>query len=137
MCLTAKNLGRFQFIGLLALRIALAAVFFYHGYQKFGLWSAAPENMPANMVLLFRALAVIETVAAVGVLLGLFTRYFALALGIVMVGAIYFKMGLMGVGFSSVTGAGWEFDLVNLAGTLVLLFSGAGSISIDHKLGKE
>lgn len=127
-------LGKYKDLALLFLRVAIAAIFLYHGSQKFGFWSAAPEGMPANMVLLFKALAVIEPLAGLAVLLGIFSRGAALVLGVIMIGAIFMKIRVMQVGFAGQNGAGWEFDLVILAGCLMLVVDGPGKYALQKMM---
>ncbi len=109
----------------LFLRVSLAAVFLIHGAMKLSAW----KNPDAGT--LMKTLFVVETLGGALVLLGLWTRWAAAALAVVMLGAIHAKIAQMGVGFMGGQGAGWEFDLVNLAGAVVLTAIGAGRYSID------
>ncbi len=116
--------------GLLALRIVIAAIFLFHGWQKIQLWMSGTTN-PLMMVL-----AVVEPVAAILVLIGYFTRWASLALAVIMIGAIYYKMtGQMGdpIGFATPTGPGWEFDLALLGGALALAGVGPGCLALECK----
>lgn len=114
---------------LLFLRIAVAATFLSHGLQKWGMWKTAPsEQMNASQLSLMRALSLVEPVAALSVLLGLFTLYGALAIAVVMTGAIYFKIAVWKKKFAE-TG-GWEFDLVLFAVTLLIAALGPGVFSL-------
>lgn len=119
--------------GLLALRVAVATSFLVHGMQKWGMWSAPPAEMSSGMVALFRLLAVVEPLGAVAVLLGFLTPLAAAGLGIIMLGAIYFKMFVFGAGFSG----GWELDLVLLSICVALVTAGAGAWSLDALWGKS
>ncbi len=121
--------------GLLALRLALGAVFLYHGSQKWGLWSAAPEGMDSSTLMLMKFLSVVEPLGGLALVLGVLTQWAALGLAIIMVGAIYFKMNVMGVGFAEQQGTGWEFDLVILAGLIMLWLRGAGTYALDRMMG--
>src|SRR5690349_14326188 len=87
---TQRQLG----IGLLVLRLALGSVFIADGGQKllmagFGGTTKMPANMgmPAARVI-GPVLAIVEPVAGVCVLLGLFTRLAGLAIAIDMFSAI-------------------------------------------------
>ncbi|TSC59095.1 MAG: DoxX [Candidatus Peregrinibacteria bacterium Greene0416_19] len=131
--MSLSKLSRYNDWGLLFLRVVVAAIFLYHGSQKWGLWTDAPEGMSLSMVTLFKMLSVVEPLAGLAVLLGLFTREAAAVLAVVMLGAIYTKMMIMNVGFAGQAGAGWEFDLVILAGCVILAMQGAGALSMDAK----
>ena len=118
--------------GLLALRIALAAIFLVHGKQKLAMWKMAPsEQMPASMLTIMKILSIVETLAGISMLLGFFTRLGALAIIIVMLGALYFKMFKWKTPFNSNTTTGWEFDLIILASGIMLFFTGGGVVSFD------
>ncbi len=124
--------------GLLLLRLALGAIFIFHGTQKWALWQAgAGAGMSDNMLMLMKALSIIEPLAGLAVILGIFTCWASVLLALVMIGAIYTKITVMKLGFSTPTGAGWEFDFILLAASLCLMMSGAGKISLDNKCCKE
>ncbi len=118
---------------MLALRIALAAVFFVHGPPKIqnSQQMAGGMGMSAGMVWL---VGLLETLGAVSVLLGLFTQIGALALVVVMIGAIYCKIQKWHVPFSKTGTMGWEFDLVILTAAFVLATTGAGPLSVDWQI---
>lgn len=120
--------------GLLALRLALAAVFIVHGGAK--LFQMGPSGSGEMLVkmgvprgaIVGALLAFVEPLAGVGVLLGLFTRLAGLAIAIDMASAVatfhihhgfYVPMGI-------------EFVMMNCAGGLALAFLGAGSFSVDQ-----
>jgi putative oxidoreductase len=131
-----NGLKQYADVGHLVLRLVIAAIFLYHGYQKWGLWSAVPEGMPSGMLNLMKFLSIVEPLGGLAMILGLWTRLAALGLGIIMVGAIYMKAATMGVGFATPQGPGWEFDLMILAGCIALLFEGAGKYSMDAMMKK-
>lgn len=112
----------------LFLRLIIAAIFLVHGYQKWALWSTAPA-MPETLLTIMRFLSIAEPIAGIALIIGLFTQIAAIGLCVVMVSAIYTKINVFGSGFSG--NGGWEFDLVILAATLVLVFHGAGKFSLD------
>jgi putative oxidoreductase len=116
----------------LALRLALGAVFLYHGVQKLGTWSTPPPVMPAA---LFKVLAVVEPIAGLALILGLFTQWAALAIGIIAVGAIYTKIAVWHVPFIAATGTGWELDLALLGGAIALFIEGGGCMAMECMLG--
>lgn len=131
-----NGLQKYADVGHLILRVVIGAIFLYHGYQKFGLWGATPEGMAAGQVMLMKILSIAEPLGGLALILGVLTRLASLGLAIIMVGAIYMKAVSWGIGFAGAQGAGWEFDLVLLAGCLVLLFEGAGRYSVEAMMRK-
>ena len=120
------NLGLENY-GLLALRLAVAAVFFVHGTSKLKSWGKLPGFM--------RFIGTAETFGALSMLLGLWTQLSGLGLAIIMLGAIYSKKFKWNVPYNSDKTTGWEFDSVLLAAALALVTLGAGTISVDALLG--
>ena len=125
-----KFLDRLQPLALLVLRLALATVMIAHGSQKvFG-------GMPRHALLVSSIglpawLAYLSAAAEFGggilVLLGVLTRFAALAIAIdlmVAIVKIHFKAGLRGPG-------GFEFPMSVVAIAFALIFFGAGPIALD------
>lgn len=119
-------------LALLILRVSIGAIFLYHGLSKWGADS-----------LLMQILSFVEPIAGVMILVGALSELAALILAIVMVGATYMKMTDFGKAaldfsgtFAKQGGAGWEFDLIILAGCLVILTMGAGKFSADALMKK-
>jgi putative oxidoreductase len=129
-----NGLKRYADIGHLLLRLVIAAIFLYHGTQKWALWSAQPEGMSSGLLTIMKILSIAEPLGAVALILGLWTRLASLGLAIIMIGAIYMKAVVWGMGFATPQGPGWEFDLIILAGCIALLFEGAGKYSVDQKV---
>ncbi len=134
--MTLVSLKRHSDWGLLALRLAIGAVFLYHGLAKWPLNPQAPWYMTV--------VAIAEPLGGLAMILGLLTQWAALGLGIIMLGAIYMKMTGFGQAaldafgtFVGKGGAGWEFDLVILAGCVALLFMGGGKMALDAMMGKK
>lgn len=124
--------------GLLALRIAVSAIFLYSGFQKLQLWVVDPsEQLSGGMLWLLRFLSIVEPLGGLAILIGFLTPIAAAGLGIIMIGAIYFKIFIMGVSFATATGVGWEFDLIILAATITLFFFGAGKFGLDRIFFQE
>lgn len=111
---------------ILLLRIAVAATFLAHGTMKWTNFAGQP--------VLMQILGVVEPLAGAAVLLGILARWAALAIGIVMLGAIYLKITAMGVGFTG-PGMGWEFDALILASCIVIMTTGSGKYSAGKLLG--
>ncbi len=119
--------------GVALLRIALGIVFLKHGMMKFGLWNMRPsDQMPAQMLNIMRILSIVEPIAGFAIVFGVFTQFAAIALAVVMIGAMYFKIFKWKKPFAG--DGGWEFDFILLAVTLALIFSGGGAWSVDALL---
>jgi len=119
---------------LLFVRVVLGVVFIMHGYQKWTIWSGIPQGMPSWLGVLFQVLSILEPLAGLAILVGIITEWAALALAIVMVGAIVFKIGMLQMPFSAGNATGWEFDLSLLALAVSLVASGGGPLSLDAKM---
>jgi putative oxidoreductase len=129
--MSTRLLRTYADLGPLALRLAVGAIFLYHGIDKWKLWGAAGEGMMEPLATLMQILSIIEPLAGIALLLGLFTSYAAIVLGIVMVGAIWFKINIFDTGFVGSKGAGWEFDIVLLAACIALAVWGGGKYAMD------
>ena len=127
-------------------RLALALVMFPHGAQKLLGWYGGhgfsgtlgfftqqmglPAPLAAGVIL-------IEFFAPLLLLVGLGTRYAALGIGAIMVGAIATVHAAQGF-FMNWTGAqageGYEYHLLVLGLVAVLLVQGGGALSLDRWL---
>lgn len=115
---------------LLFLRVAVAAVFLTHGLQKREMWKTSPSaQMPSYQLALMRMLSIVEPIVALSVLFGVFSAFGALAMAVVMLGAMYFKIYVWKKKFSEP--GGWEFDLTLLAALLIIAALGAGVFSLS------
>ena len=120
------------------LRLALAAVSFYHGAQKtfgwFGgpgwnstiaLWTSAENyNLPYLLVAL---LLVAELAVCLALLFGFLTRLAALAVVLIMGSILIFF--LEGSNFEAV-----EFPILLIAAGLSLMITGGGYFSVDRAI---
>ena len=124
-----EQLLQYNDVGLLLLRITIAVIFIYHGLPKLSKAKAmsAMMGMPAGMIFM---LGMIEAVASLGLVFGVYTQLSALILAIVMVGATGMKMMKWGVPFAAMDKTGWEFDFILFFASLAILFSGGGLIGI-------
>jgi putative oxidoreductase len=122
--------------GLLALRIAVGVIFIVHGVPKItgarGMAAAlgGGQAKPA-LVGMVTVQGVVEVGGGALLILGVLTQLVAIAFMIIMVGAIYLKMTRWKTGFMSQQTTGWEFDLVLLAASLLLLFTGPGRLALQ------
>ena len=130
--------------GSLILRVALGAVIFPHGAQKLlgwfggygfsGTMGAFTEKMGIPWIL---ALLVIlsESLGALGLIVGLLTRFNAFGIACVMVGAIvlvHWPYGFFMNWFGQQAGEGFEYHLLVLAISVTLMITGAGRWSVDR-----
>ncbi len=133
-------------LGLLILRVAVGIIFVVHGWPKLNpnspIRGAAGfagflKQMGMPLPLFFAwVVALLETVGAALLILGLGTRILALGFAVEMlVAAFVAKRGFMKVPFVAQQATGWELDFALLAASLALLFLGAGSIALDPLLG--
>jgi len=132
--------------GPLVLRIGMGIIFLVHGWPKLNpnppMKGAAgfggflkQIGVPLPMFFAW-VVALLETFGAVLLILGLGTRVLAVGFAIIMlVAALVAKRGFMKVPFMAQQAIGWEFDFALLAGALALLFTGAGSLSLDRIFG--
>ena len=123
-----------QSTALLVLRLAIAAIFIYHGMLK---WQM---ETPSTLMTILKF---VEPLTGATLVVGVLSEIAALALSIVMLGAIYMKMTGFGQAALDITGTfapqgrtGWEFDLILLAGCLIVLCYGAGKYSVDAAFRK-
>lgn len=127
------QLMQFEDTALLVLRVALAAVFLFHGDQKLHYWKIHHNaTLSAGWLALWRTLSVVEILSGVGILLGVFTKIATLLIMVVMLGALYYKIKVWKKGFGG--DGGWELDLVLLASAFFLFIVGAGAYSVDWKV---
>ena len=125
-------------VGLLILRLVVGLVFTMHGGQKLlarGIPSVASALDQLGMTppdLWAVVLVIAELGGGLALILGLFTRFAALTLGISMVVAIATLLWARGFFLP-----GYEFALTLLGGSLALAFTGPGRFAVDHYLGLE
>ncbi|MGB8011811.1 MAG: DoxX family protein [Terriglobales bacterium] len=127
-------LNRLQPLALLVLRLVLGAILIAHGYHKvFGgfhhhMDMVASLGLPRWLAYLS---AGTEFFGGIAVILGLFTRFFSLAIAIEMgvaIWKVHFKSGLTGPN-------GFEFPLALAAIALALLSFGGGPWGFNFSKG--
>lgn len=128
------SLARFQPAVPLILRIVLGVIFIAHGFAKVSggveggfTQAVARIGFPAPGLFAWAA-ALAEFLGGICVLLGLFTRYAAFAIAVVMFVAatqVHLREGLIG---------GYEFPLVLLAVAVSLMLTGGGLASFDRNV---
>ena len=118
----------------LPLRIGVGAIFLYHGWGKWlrgldavaGYLDGLGFPIPTLMAVL---LIGTELIGGGAILIGLFTRYFAVPGAIIMAVAIFTAHADDPFGV-------WEKPLLILLANLALIILGAGRLSVDHFLRK-
>ncbi len=122
-------------VALLALRIALAAIFIGHGLAKRAMWKMQPsEQMPKMMISIMKLLSVAEPLGGLAVLAGFLTQLAVLGLGIIMAGAMYLKIKKWKAPFLTVEKPGWGYDFILFLVCFALYFTGAGAFALDRML---
>lgn len=125
-----------QQIGALLLRFVLGLTFFIHGLAKFqgGIENTAgffeSLGLPGYSAY---AVALIELIGGIAMILGFGTRVAAALFAIIMIGAIMkvkLASGFLGNGQS----AGYELDLALLVMSIYFIFDKTASFSLDSKL---
>ncbi len=120
-------------VGLLLIRLGLAAVFIAHGLAKFsemGMTIGFFGTLGLPAVVAY-AVAAGELAAGVAMLLGLFTRWAGALIAVIMLGAmmlVKFKAGFLG---------GYEFDAMLFFAALGIAFIGPGKYSLDKGVMKK
>lgn len=126
--------------GLLILRLTLGILWFSHGAQKMLGWFGGkgfsqtmemftnPEMMGLPAVIAFLVI-IGEFFGSMALIFGFFTRFCALASGIILTGAAYFSWGR---GFF-----GNELHLFYIGSSLALIIAGGGLWSLDRFIAKK
>ena len=135
-------------IGVFIARIILSVVMLPHGAQKILGWFGGygfhntmayftSTGMPAVIAFL---VIMAESLGALALLVGLFGRFMAFAIGLNMLGAIlmvHLKIGFFMNWAGAQKGEGFEFHLLALALVLILVIKGSGKFSLDRMLHKR
>ncbi len=125
-----EQLTQYNNVGLLVLRLAIAAIFIYHALPKLKNAKNMAQMMGTQAAMVF-ILGAVELLSSIGLILGFYTQLAALLLGVIMVGAIGMKTMKWGVPFAAMDKTGWEFDLILLAANIAILLGGGGTIGIQ------
>jgi putative oxidoreductase len=123
------------------IRIAAGGILFVHGWIKFNagltpVVGAMTKNgfFPAEV---FAGSAMfLETVGAICIIVGLFTRFFAAAIAIELFCITFFVSYSHGFAFSA-PGGGYEFPLLWGLVFFGIALRGGGHYSVDRLIGKE
>jgi putative oxidoreductase len=133
-------------LSLLIMRVSLGSVIFAHGAQKLFGWYGGygfegTMNYFTNNVGAPYPIGVLvilgESLGAIALILGLFTRFMAGSMFAIMLGAMlidHAQYGFFMDWFRNQKGEGIEFDILTFGLSLGLLISGAGKFSLDKYL---
>ena len=120
-------------IAFLGLRATIGTIFIVAGSGKFAPgfvnFLSGPLGLPAELQI---PIALAETVGGILLIVGVLTRISSSLLSIIMLGAIFLAKGA-----SNFNGEGaYQYDLLLLAVSLVIIVAGPGRISIAHAVKK-
>jgi putative oxidoreductase len=123
------------------IRVAIGAILFMHGYFK--LANAGMAKVAANFgtnyglpmpTFLAYSAVFLETVGAICIIIGLFTRFFAAAIAIELLIAMFAAHWVKGF---SVGAGGYEYVLFLGIVMFAIALRGGGPYSVDRVIGKE
>ncbi len=117
------------------LRIVVAAIFLYHGWPKATDFTMAMEKFVGMGFpgFLGPVVGIVEVIAAVLILLGIWHAWANYALAVIIVVAIAGVQIPGAISAGKLLPAGLERDLLILAGTLVLALHGPGACTVKKK----
>jgi len=119
------QLARFTDLGLLLLRLMVAAIFVTSGWSH--VTKSAERAKSIGMSQGFTIfLGAAELAGGLGVAFGVLTQLAAIGLSILMLGAIQKKIFVWHIGFWGENTYGWHYDLMMIVMNLVILFTNGG-----------
>ncbi|EKO34042.1 DoxX family protein [Leptospira santarosai str. ST188] len=134
-------------LGSLILRVVAGVVMFPHGAQKLLGWFGGfgftgtmgyfvGLGIPSPIAFL---IIIGESLGALGLIFGFLTRLSAFGIGIIMVAAaiIHAPYGFFMNWFANQQGEGYEFHLLYIAISVVLIIKGAGKASVDSLIAEK
>jgi putative oxidoreductase len=140
--LSLSPMSRLAEFAPLVVRVIVGIIMAAHGFQKL---QAGPANFGGFLAqlgvplptLMGYVVTLVELLGGILLIVGLFSRLAALLLTVDLVVAILLVKVNVGLIAPPQQGAGAELDLALIAGFLVILFAGPGSLSLDRTLGIE
>jgi len=124
------QLAQFTDVALLLLRVMVGIVFITSGWKHF----QDPEGRSKSIGMskgftIFLGAA--EVAASLGLIFGMLTQLAAIALILIMLGAIWKKIFVWHTGFWGESGTnGWSYDTILIVMNLVIVTIGGGNISL-------
>jgi putative oxidoreductase len=120
--------------GLFIARIILGGIMFAHGVQKFMMMDMMVKMFAEGFGLpgfLAYVVAIVEVLGGAALILGLFVEISAIAIGLLMIGAMLtVKLPMVGF-FGNGKMPGYELDLALLALSIVLALTGSKKMAIS------
>ncbi|WP_299184714.1 DoxX family protein [uncultured Aquimarina sp.] len=147
--LVKKLLKTHPNIGFSIARLTLGLVIFPHGAQKllgfFGGYgyTATMESFTTQMGLpsiLAASIIMIEFFGAISLIIGIFSRFWAVSLTGMFLGIIFttqLEHGFFMNWFGNQAGEGYEYSLLIIGLSLITTIHGSGKWSIDHLISKK
>lgn len=144
-----KLLNTHPNIGFSIARLTLGLVIFPHGAQKLlGLfggygYTATMESFTTQMGLpsfVAFSIIMIEFFGSISLILGLFSRFWALSLTGMFIGIIYttqLEYGFFMNWFGNQAGEGYEYSLLIIGLALTIIVNGSGKWSLDKLISKK
>jgi uncharacterized membrane protein YphA (DoxX/SURF4 family) len=116
------NLSEYSDYAFWFLRAVVGVIFIVHGYAKTKTpgQTGAMYGMPAFVGLLH---GLVEILGGIFLIVDWQAQYVGIVFAVIMLGAIFFKIGKWKVPFMTFTATGWEFDLILLAAALLIAVS--------------
>ena len=118
---------------MLIIRLVLGIIFVVHGADKVGHLAETVESLSVGVGLppwLAFLICAVEFLGGLGLVLGLFARFAALGIGMVMLGAVITVHAQHGFFLQN---HGYEYNLALIGMAIAVILAGAGPWSIDNK----
>ena len=120
---------QFSDVGLLLLRLMVAAVFLDSGWNHLQNPVERAQSIGASPGFT-RFLGIAEVAGSLGVALGVLTQLAAFGLILIMLGAIQKKIFVWKIGFWGGRAYGWHYDLMLVVMNLVIITTGGGKLVV-------
>ena len=127
MSVTFPAFLHFSDVGVLLLRLMVAAVFFDSGWNHLKNPAERSKNIGASTGFTV-FLGAAEVLCSLGLAFGVLTQLAAIGLILLMLGAIQKKIFVWKIGFWGGRAYGWHYDLMLLVMNLVILLTGGGRL---------
>lgn len=128
------QLAQFTDLGLLLLRLMVAAIFVTGGWSHVSKSEERSKSIGMSQGFTI-FLGIAELAGGLGVAFGVLTQLAAIGLMLVMLGAIQKKIFVWHTGFWGEKTYGWHYDLMMIVMNLVILFTNGGRWVLMNRLG--
>jgi len=119
------QLAQFTDLGLLLLRLMVAAIFITSGWSHVTKSEARSKTIGMSQGFTI-FLGTAELAGGLGIAFGVLTQLAAVGLILIMLGAIQKKIFVWHIGFWGEKTYGWHYDLIIIVMNLVILFTNGG-----------